>query len=138
MIIIERDFDKTDKIKEFAHWNANSLIAEETNKLIRWLNANVGKYIKKRSRHKQDYGNEHTWLIEAWNAQNELGGEYNNVYGFNFTKEPSSIYYYTGKGWKYYVMIYHSDYQFEREYRSYLRFDNDTHAVQYKLGFKTW
>jgi hypothetical protein len=135
MIVIERDFDKTDNILLFTREHARTLIFADTNKLLLWLAQHVGSYKSKRSRHRKGYGYIHTWLNEASAVFDEIGGEYNNKFGFKFTRDPSSLYCYTGKGWKYFIIFYDDGHGSSvNEYKSYLKFDNDTQAVHYQLS----
>jgi hypothetical protein len=135
MIIIERDFDKTDNVLMYTSEHASTLIFADTNKLLLWLAAHVGPYKSKRSRHQKGFGYQHTWLNEVSNILDEIGGEYNNKFGFKFYRDPSSFYCYTGKGWKYFIIFYEDGPGYSvNEYKTYLKFDNDSHAVQYKLS----
>jgi hypothetical protein len=128
MIVIERDFDKTDNILFLQKKLARELIFKESAKVLGWLVTSVGPLKSKRSRHKCDFGLEHNWEIEVANMQHELGFE-----KFPYIKELTSIYCYSGKGWKYYVTTREDQPLFANEYKTYIKFDNDALAVQYKL-----
>jgi len=136
MIIVPRDFDKTDNVLKLPQDLVRPLIFADTSKLMRWLGTHIGPYKSKRARHKKDFGNERNWTTEVVTLQNELGDQFNIAcYGPWQMKVPTSIYHYWGKGWKY-VIVFYEDYPTASKYESYLRFDNDAQAVHYQLAYK--